>query len=493
VVATPTLEAVPGVPTAWLSGPPFSINAIWAGAALTVPVALMMLNEGDMRYQLLAVASAVGYLLAFPDVTMRLFLLSVSCDRLLTMKVGSATLRAAHGLALLLLLRLVFTRLWRREPLNVPLRPIQPLVMYLLVALVSSVFSANLSKSLGYLCWAVFDLVAVFAVVIDVARRPGGLDWLLRWWMLGALVSAGFGLLQLALGLAHLPVPLADQHLGEYPRINGFNYEPAYFALYLESVGVVLLVQVLAAHERGWRQIGKITAVMMLIGAAALSMSRSGWLGMLLLLLWVVAQSFGRPRLQRRLFQAVLVAGIVFTGSSLLLPERFVSFAPKMAEMALNPKETSSSAPRLGMLGQAIQVFKRNPFLGVGLGGYGGYVLENPELLEASQKRDPDHLVTTNLWLETAAEEGVFGLFALGWFIWATLAALARARKIATDPRFATLAEAMWFSIALVFIVLYQFNQTLWRLDVWTLLGLAWAVVLQVRNDQPTATLRSAA
>jgi O-antigen ligase len=181
------------------------------------------------------------------------------------------------------------------------------------------------------------------------------------------------------------------------------------------------------------------------------------------------------------LLRVACVAGALLTAGALVLPAKFLAKAPEMAAMALNPHEASSTAPRLSLIDQARQVFTRRPLLGVGLGGYGGFIVQNPELKIPGLFSDQSKIVTTNVWLEILAETGTLGLFGVLWAIGATVLALMRAaRHRAADASARAWASGFLLSVVLVFAVLYQFNQTLWRLDVWTLLALAWAAVGRV-------------
>jgi O-antigen ligase len=426
----------------------------------------------------LVLAAGLTFLTAFPLTTLRLLLLSLSFDQVLDLRVSDAVnIRLGHVCAGVLLCQLVIRRLRSGGTWRLPLRALQPLGLYLVAAVASVCASENVSKSIGYLTWACFDFVALFAVILDIGRTRDGFAFIIRWWVAGAVLAASFGLVQLGLGLVHLPVPLAAQRLGEFPRINGFNYEPAYFAFYLESVAAVMLGVWLRTRQRRYALIA-----LYLLLPAALSMSRSGWLGLGCLTAFSAVWLAAAGRLSG-IGSTALRIGAVAALLLLLLPARFISQAPKMAEAAMNPKEASSSAPRLGMLSQARKIFAQNPLLGVGLGGYGGYLVSHPELLLAGEKKDAAKMVTTNLWLEVGSETGLVGIFAVAWIV------LNLCRSLWRASWFSGSEESAWcfaflMSVVLIFAILYQFNQTLWRLDVWVLMALGWASVLRVRSAQ---------
>jgi O-antigen ligase len=447
-------------------------------AALTLIPCDILIEGETPRMLILAAACGLGFLVASPGAALRLLLLTLSCDQVLTFKVGALTVRLAHVCAGLLFVRLGVERLVAGRPLTLPLRPLQPLAVYLLAAAVGAMGSANLPKSLGYLAWAAFDGLALFTVVHEACRTEAGFRMVVRWWVLGGCVAAAFGVVQLLLGFAHLPVPLVSQMLGDFPRINGFNYEPSYFAFYLEQIAAALLGVWWGAGQRG--RTAALLALVLLV-PVALSMSRSGWLGIALMLLVAVVALAVRTT-PDGLARSGAWAGLLATGALLLLPAAFLSEAPRMAAMAVDTQEASSTAPRLGMMAQAKEIFRRQPLLGVGLGGYGGYLAEHPDLADQAQLADLEHAVTTNVWLEAAAETGVLGVFAVVWWVGSLLVALGRALLRARGFERAW-ATGLFLSTGLLFGVLYQFSQTLWRLDVWVLLALGWSTVGRIQRQ----------
>ncbi len=462
----------------------FDRRQILATAALAV-VGMVALAAPEIWWLRLA-AAVVGfiYLVAFPATTLALMLLTLSWDQLLTVRVGeSATLRLAHLCAGVLFLRMLLQRIRSAEGIRLARPLVAPLALYFGGAAVSIGLGIGTSKSLGYLAWGLFDAIALFSVLLEAAGTEAGFRRVVRLWLMGAAINAGFGLLQLGFGLMHRPAPLVQQMLGEFPRINGFNYEPAYFALYLLSVGAVLLGRWLAEPKGAGRGVLLAGA---LFGTAALSMSRSGWLGLALLALLALGVLLWKGRTRELWRAGGLVAG-VGVAAVIMLPRGFLDRAPAMAAMAFDRHEASSTAPRLGMMEQAWRVFERNPVMGVGLGGYAGYIAQHPELEVPGAAQEAGRTVTTNLWLEIAAEGGVVGLFAILWAIAATLRALIRVSREPGPMRYWALGFLL--SIGLVFAVLYQFNQTLWRLDVWTLLALGWATVSRVSRSAPSSEL----
>ena len=89
-----------------------------------------------------------------------------------------------------------------------------------------------------------------------------------------------------------------------------------------------------------------------------------------------------------------------------------------------------------------------------------------------------------NLYLEIAAETGALGLFAALALLWTILAPLWRRKRAAGEDG---TADGLLLASLVVMLVMFQFNQTLWRLDIWILLALSFAAGAQSREAPPSA------
>ena len=87
-------------------------------------------------------------------------------------------------------------------------------------------------KSLGYCLWLLLNMAMMFSFVQLFGRDSGTLCRLLRWYVYSFAFVAAFGLLQFAFPLLGLPSLLVTEWWipGCLPRVNGFSYEPSYFA-----------------------------------------------------------------------------------------------------------------------------------------------------------------------------------------------------------------------------------------------------------------------
>jgi O-antigen ligase len=418
-------------------------------------------------------------------------MLTASMDQALAFKLGGFTVRAAQFCALLLLAAAIAERSRLARPLALPAAPVLATLAYLCVCAISALGADCPPKSVGYLAWASFDLFVVLVGVTLYAGTAERLESAMRWWWGGMALGAAMGFFQIIAWRLGIKPPFVTTDNFGFPRINGFNYEPSYFALYLVPGALVLFTR-FALLGRSARWSAWIAGVLLL--AIALSTSRSGWIGMGLGLVALAVRTGLRlgPKAAARLgaASAAVVAVLCLVLAS--WPALRMTVV-NMARMGMDVHEVTSAGPRVEAMRQAFVLFTRAPLLGVGFGNYGAYVLSHPELPNLLPP-DAKALVTTNLYLEIASETGALGFagaLAALFFLIRPLWRATRAHGLAAPDRGFATAEGLLLGSLVVFLVLYQFSQTLWRLDVWVLLSLCLAAAAAA-SSTPAASARDA-
>ena len=143
-----------------------------------------------------------------------------------------------------------------------------------------------------------------------------------------------------------------------------------------------------------------------MVAAIVCTKSRSGFLG-LVAMGAVVGYYVGRAK------PAVVLASLL--ALVLALPVMPGSFWDRM-DSIMNAEEdqTGSRAARLRLIDQGIEVFLENPITGIGAGQFQNY--NGPGFVEKWR-------VTHNVWLQVAAELGVFGLVTFAFLVVRTYSA----------------------------------------------------------------------
>ncbi len=459
-------------------------NAGWRGLPPLILASLALLAlclglawaRGSILFGLGMLALATLGLLR-PQLGALALIALASVDLLGTVEVVRFTVRASQIAALATCTGLLLQKLRQRRLLH-DLAQL-PIAIWLFAAFAALAALrllllgvANPLKGYGYAAWALFDALAITATLAVLIDHREYLDRALRTWVLALTAIAGFGLLQWTMGLAGFQPPLVTQWMGNLPRINGLSYEPSYFA-FSTSVGIALVIVALVRRPSFLAPLPAALSGAVLVVAMALSSSRSGWIGLLFLTVALLAQVVSRRRqLDRARWQGlgVLAAGYL-VAAALLLGVGADRYG-EMARKGLDIEEHSSSAPRLEGVRFALDMFADHPVAGVGLGQFGAVL--------AGQRAAPltpeqvDSMVTFNLYAELAAENGLLGLLLMLAKIFLCARAAWQAWRD-PSPGHAAAGGALLLAGALLFGIMAQFNQTLFRTDVWCLLGLCLA------------------
>lgn len=384
-----------------------------------------------------------------------MFLLPV--ERVLVLQAGTITVRPVFAVMAIIIAREIALKDW---PWVVS-RPAQQFMRGMLLALAGLAAAVATgvwpNQNLGYVLWLAFSALFLMAMVRTITVRADLERWT-RWAVSGATFWSWIAVGQWILAASVRP-DLAYSFMGPLPRVHALTYEPSFLALYL-------LPHAFIAHQTGRRR-----SLWVIIAAIVLSTSRLGLIGLVIGLLATVVLRRERRRKTYRLIAALTVALAMTT--ALLFAVGAGGAYTSMVSGAFDTSEASSSAPRLATWEEAWSLAGDNMPLGVGPGGYGAALHDRGEGIAIPA----DELKTTNLWLETLAEMGVFGTLALlAWSVF-PLARL-RWRSAKGIP-----AGLLLGSIALLGV--FPLFQTWERPQLWVWWGLVWAAAVMPAHGLP--------
>lgn len=171
-------------------------------------------------------------------------------------------------------------------------------------------------------------------------------------------------------------------------------------------------------HDRGLvRRIFAAAIVLAMAIAIVFTKSRAGFIGVgamgLVVMYYMLRERPG-------VIFAVIFVGLVAT------PVMPSAFWDRMSSIT-NPDEdeTGSREQRIQLYKQGLQVFAENPLTGIGAGQFENY---DGEMMTTRWR------ATHSVWLQVAAELGIFGLLAFGFLVWRALAACLAARRLIRGP-----------------------------------------------------------
>ena len=292
-----------------------------------------------------------------------------------------------------------------------------------------------------------------------------------------------FGLWQFAGDMAGLPAwltglrPQYTKAILGFTRIQSTSAEPLYFADYLLlpfSLAYAWLLSGAAAKTRPW-----LVALLFVISIdIVLTASRGGYAGLAasaVAVVWMLR----RGAVTVRRAAIALVAGLAAAAIAFLVLSSYAVTTPgTLADTFLKHVTTltdgAAYVERADTSRTAIDAFRLHPIIGVGIGGYGPFVVTY-----AHRMPDAGWPIVNDEYLELLAETGVIGFLAFMIFIGFVFRAGARQAPSDIEPiRVGAVA-------ALVGILVQYFTfSTLYVMHVWFAIGLVLACAASSRMEE---------
>ena len=357
-----------------------------------------------------------------------------------------------------------------------------------------------LIRSAGYGAWLMFNVLTVWAMVVYF-DRTALIVKLIRWYLISFCLLAIWGVIQFVLPLMGLPGLFVTQWWvqGHIARVNGFCYEPSYFASYMLLGWITASVLM---YKKDGLLSGRLVGITWALTSAALVVcsARSGWLVMLLwlviynsaiLLLRLKRRTLTLKQMRTGLCWAAFFFGLALAYWAMLqLPARHEDGldAPAVRTDVLRHTGLDTKTPpvswndRIAPLLDTLRVFAKNPLIGYGLGDVAyqiGALRGTPPTTLAEAK--PFEAI--NVFAEVLAGSGVFG-FAVFLGYWYVLFSkgLRYARRTENKELGAFLKALLW--ALLIELVLLQISPTILRTYLWVHIGIVCAVLSVVKKQE---------
>lgn len=350
-------------------------------------------------------------------------------------------------------------------------------------------------KSLAYCVWLVLDVAICFAMVNLFSDHTARVQLLLELYLVSFVFVACFGIIQFALPIAGGPALLVEQWWlpGRVPRVNGFSYEPSYYATYL-IMGLVCLGSLRRSGVTRFRNWWWTLGYFLLIVAMILCSSRIG-------IAFVVLEVLIQPvrQLWRIVRRPRSVLGFHVSGWRVLVAGGLVWMAYNSVSGVLRwfqdePETVQILVRGTGLLGTAshsvderqdhlrdtLQAVSDHPWMGYSIGGIteaiASYMGEKPQNFEETKLFEGQ-----SVFAEVVAASGIPGSIPFFLFVFITMAAPLRLARVASSVHAAWL-RALVLSLAFEWAIL-QFNQNILRLYLWVHLAVLATVFAAVRRQ----------
>jgi hypothetical protein len=266
--------------------------------------------------------------------------------------------------------------------------------------------------------------------------------------------------------------------LGVLPRVNGFSYEPSYFACYL-LIGFVLVGSLRRAQStllssRSLLFIYWLTAI-----AIVLSSSRIGIVFLLVDVLLAQMKPWrqfladlGRHRIVRsRVFALIpsilslALISVLSVGGAIIAENNPVLFFIFLNGTGVSDLPAHSIVQRENSLEETLAVFVEHPLVGRSLGGVSSAIAENEgEVIHSFE--ESKNFEGMSVFAEVLAASGIIGFIPFLGFLVTTIRRPLTLARIA-PPFYSSILRGLVRALVFAWAVL-QFNQNVLRPYLWT-------------------------
>jgi len=324
-------------------------------------------------------------------------------------------------------------------------------------------------RSAGYVFWLLFNIATIF-IFVQLFRTAQRINQLIRYYIYSFSFVATFGLAQFILPLFGLEAPLVEQWWipGMLARINGFSYEPSYFATYL-TIGWVMVASL---HKDKATIIAKrslFNIYLLLTVAMILSSSRMGWLVMILWYLQFPVQFLFKlfcSGIDRRLLGKTLLLIVICVICYIFVSVVGIDAIKFLIEgLGILGGSSHSSSTRINELLDTLTVFAESPFIGYSLGGVSSAIgaLRGVHITDLETAKGHEGM---NVFAEVLAASGIIGGLVFAAYVALLFYLPIKFVRKSADSVFRPLVKALVISLGFELLIL-QFNQNILRPYLW--------------------------
>jgi hypothetical protein len=331
-------------------------------------------------------------------------------------------------------------------------------------------------RNIAYCIWLIFNILIIFCTV-QIFNTEEKILSLFKWYLISFVLIAVFGILQFILPLVKIPPPLVVQWVipGMVARINGFSYEPSYFATYMIMGWSSLMY--FKNRDIKLATVGKrfinISSLIITV-ALVLSTSRIGWA---LLIFWYLQYpiclfaNILRGKVQKQNLRNTIYFLFAFI-IVLLFVIHFLDLSLLLGGTGFLDTSSHSSDARENDFAYTLRVFINSPFIGHSLGGVAGEIgnLRGVDVTTVELAKSNEGI---NVFAEVLAASGIVGsipffAYIMQFFFFAIK--IGR-NHIEDNNQIKFIILGLTFAFLLEILAL-QFNQNILRIYLWVHIAL---------------------
>ncbi len=249
------------------------------------------------------------------------------------------------------------------------------LLLWAVIQIFFSFRSPSLKNAVGYNLWLIFDILMIFAVHYYCGKAFSKIR-LMRIYINSFEIVSIIGLLQFFLYFFGINFYVTQTWGSRLARINGFSYEPSFYATYL-IMGFILSSYLLFYKDENFFKYKELRRKQLIIALALfLSSSRMGWLMMaiwfvfeaIIELKWLMkTNKVSKKKIWFILSIIVLSVVILVVAYGYAFSHFDLTFL--FNGLGLFGASSHSSSARINGLMLSFKIFNDSPLAGYGLGG----------------------------------------------------------------------------------------------------------------------------
>lgn len=388
-----------------------------------------------------------------------LIFLTSSFDIFLTVDVFGFTFRISQIFCIALMIIYLCTII-KRGKMILPLGYKNLLIW--VAMLVAVTFNTALpSINIGYHLWLIFDILIIFCLTQLIEDKEAN-NKILKLYILSFFIMAIVGIIEFIIGVMGIKIPFITQWWidGKFPRINGFSFEPSYYATYLLLGWVFCRVLV----ERNIKICKNLFRILITITIAIiLSSSRMGiaMIAIFEVIMWLKNLFRGTNKKYVQIMFIIGVITVIIIG--------FLFQQGKLDRIlfgtGLNGTASHSVTIRENDLLSVWEVFKQSPIVGRGLGGIYVQIAENRgfDIYNVSVQSVATGI---SVFLEVLAASGIIAFIFFILYMLNLIVKPLKLNKRNIEQEHKDIMNALVLSFIMEIIIL-QFNQNILRIYFW--------------------------
>lgn len=338
------------------------------------------------------------------------------------------------------------------------------LLIWGILIFIFSFNSYNLLYNISYTIWLIFNIFVIITVVnfFNIENR---FRRLYIFYIKSFFYIALFGLFEFVLGILRIHFPLITEWWidGKLPRINGFSYEPSYFATYL-IMGWVILAYLIKSKST----IISIKKLRFYYYVETLSIIlSSSRMGILMIGLWYlqyplkVLTGIAKNKISKTNLKIIIMFIIIVFVVTILGFKYKDTMIMLLNGTGLLGTGSHSVDDRNNGFYNTLLIFKNHMFLGVGLGGVN---LEIAKMKGVTNGRYSNYTGFC-VFAEVLAASGIFGFAFFAIYIVKLIINSLNVSKN-YDADYGVIVKSL--GIAFIFeLIILQFNQNILRPYLW--------------------------